>query len=412
MFGYLPAAFFALWPFTQWTSPTVGLVAFIGLNVFAAVASCYVLNRWWFFGKNHHLGSAGFDKGAIVWPLFFFIAHIQHVLQANQFTLWVLLLCVVGLTLLMQKRDAWGGFVLGLGVCIKVTPAVFFVYLGLRRQWKALASMFLAVVVFNFLPSMIVFGFDGAIREHRKWLQRADWYSNRRLIEDPYLRIRRHGNNCAFSLVLARWLRPAQEADYQIILHGDPPEHVIRQTEAELLDNEYMVLDPKPLPGADWSKTRSEIPEVPGFRIAHFSEETVRLIWMFALFVPIGALCFVTYRYRPGVSDTSAWTAEAALWLLLMFWPTPMMRDYYLALSLPAYIVVWRAVIAAAQATRKLRSAGFGLAVIVFYYLSVVAIGWKDAVYYGLHLATLAGLAAGCVWSRRLNDIRETESAG
>ncbi|MCG8405101.1 MAG: DUF2029 domain-containing protein [Phycisphaerales bacterium] len=400
MFGYLPTTFFCLWPFTQWTPPTFGLIAFIGFNVFAALASCYILSRWWFVG-------GGIDKALFIWPMFLFIAHIQHVLQANQLTLWVLLLCVAGLTLLKHKHDWLGGLTLGLGVCVKVTPAVFLIYLGLRRQWRAVAGMLLAVVAFDVLPSVIVFGFDGAVREHRMWLKRADWYSNRRLIEDPYLRIRRHGNNCAYSLVLARWLRPSQNADYQMILHGDPPPETIKKTETELQENEYLVLDPKPTPGTDWSRSRSEIPDVPRFRLANLSAQTVRLIWMLTLAIPIGALCLATHRQRRVAPGENGWTAEAALWMLLMFWPTPMMRDYYLALSLPAYIVVWRTVILAAEQTGKLRRAGAGIAAIAFFYVSVLAIGWDDAVFYGLHLATLAGLAGACVWSWRFKNILE-----
>ena len=404
MFGYLPAAFFALWPFTQWLPPSVGLVAFIAVNAFAGIASCYMLYRWWFLPACPGASTTGYHKASFVWPLFLFIAHIQHVLQANQFTLWVLLLCVTGLTLLMHKREWLGGLVLGLGVCIKVTPAVFLVYLALRRQWKALAAMVIAIVVFDVATSVLFFGLDGAVQEHRMWLRRADWYSNRRFIEDPYLRVRRHGHNCSWSIVLARWLRPPPDADYQVILHGDPPVEVVEQTRSALRDDAYLVLDPMPTAGMTWSKTRDEIPDLPRFRFAHLSAEVVWWIWAVTLAIPIGLLLAATHRRRRGQPGSAGWSAEAALWMLLMLWPTPMMRDYYLALALPAFVVVWRMVLMAGTSGRERRSRLVGIAAIAFFYLSVVCLSWQTGTFYGLHLATVAGLVVACIRAWRIGE--------
>lgn len=400
MFGYLPAAFFMLWPFTQWTPTMVGLVAFVTANTLAAVASGAILYRWWFVRRDPGGSAVPADKGVFVWPLFLYIGHIQHVLQANQFTLFVLLFCVAGLTWLMRGRPWLGGFALGLGTCLKVTPAVFFVYLGLRRQWKALAAMMMTLVVVDVLPSMLFFGFDGAVREHRAWLRRADWYANSRFIENPYLRIRRHGHNCSLSIVLARWLRPPTDARTQVVLHGDPPDEQIEEARAALRAGEVLVLDPMPTPGTTWSKTRDEIPAIPRFRLAHLSAGTVRLIWIVIVTTPILWLLIATQRNRRSPADTPPRAAEAALWMMMMFWPTPMLRDYYLALALPAYLVVWRTVITTGRCTR-----GRGAAMVALgtCYLSIVGIGWKTATYYGLHLATLAVLAAACIWAWRVS---------
>ncbi len=407
MFGYLPAAFMALWPFTQWTPPTVGLVAFIAANTLAAAGACFILYRWWFLGDrpspatNAIAGRSSAPdaamRAAFVWPLFLSIAHIQHVLQANQFTLWVLLLCAGGLTLLRHRHDLLGGLLLGLGVCIKVTPAVFLVYLALRRQWKALAAMILAVIVFDVVPSVIVFGADGAVREHRMWLRRAGWYSNSRLIEEPSLRIRRHGHNCAYSLVLARWLRPPPPADYQVILHGEPPADVITATRAGLKADEYLVLDPMPTPGTVWSKTRDEVPDVPQFRLAQLPAPTVWWIWAVTLAGGVAALAVATHRRRRAPPASTAWAAEAGLWMLLMLWLSPMMRDYYLALALPAYIVLWRTALSGEGTAHGRRLAAAAIAIC---YLSVLGLSWDSGTFYGLHLGTLAVLTAACagVW--------------
>ncbi len=394
MFGYPPAAFFALWPFTVWVPQPLGLIAFVTVNVLAAVVSAYVLWRWWFHGRPSGSGSA------IVWPLLLFVAHFQHVLQANQLTIWILALCVVGLTLLMRRRPWLGGFVLGAAACIKVTPLVFVAYLALRRQWRGLGGMVLAIILLDVLPSVIFFGPGGAIREHRGWRQRVEWYSNERMIEQPLLRTRAHGNNCSYSIVLARWLRPSPEADYQVVLCGDPPKEVIEQARASLQPNERLVLDPRPMSEATWERRRDDISGVPRFHLASFSAPVVRAIWAATLIVAIGALAWATFRRRRTPPGGPGWTAEASMWLMAMFWLTPMMRDYYLAIALPAYIVVWHGVSKyAPRCGRRLGVCCALGALAVFPLGGFVGLVSHTATWYGLHLATLAMLAAATAWT-------------
>lgn len=397
MFGYLPTTFFALWPFTVWSPAKLGLIAFVALNLGAAVAAPAILWRYWFAGK------CGPDGRLFVWPVFLFVAHFQHVLQANQFTLWVLVLCVIGLTLLMHKREWTGGLVLGAAGCLKITPFIFLLYLLCRRQWRALGGMALAVIVFDVVPSVAVFGGDGAIREHGNWLRRVDWYSARRLIEDPNLRVLRHGNNCSYAIVLARWLRAPPEADQQCVLRGHPPEDVVDSARAKLEANEFLTLDPMPPAEGDWALERynlSDTSRVPRFHVADLSADTVWLIWAGTLILGLGAACLATIRSRRTSPPTGGWRAEAALWMLLMLWPTPMLRDYYLALTFPAYVVVWQTLLSQRTLVSSYGRV-FAAATIAVVYLSVPALASHVANWYGVHLATTATLTAATAWAWR-----------
>ncbi|MFH1418479.1 MAG: glycosyltransferase family 87 protein [Planctomycetota bacterium] len=394
MFGYLPATFFALWPFSLSPQPA-GLVAFVLLNAVAAVASWILLLRHWFDRGDMP------DVGAFVWPVLLTVGHFQHVQQANQFTIWVLLLCVAGLTLLMRRREWAGGFVIGLAACIKVTPFVFLPYLLIRRQWRAVAGLLLAIVLLDVVPSVVFFGPRGAIDEHSKWLRRAEWYSARRMIEDPLLRVRRHGNNCSYAVVLGRWLRSTENAEYQVILSGDPPPDVIAETSAALQPNEYLVLDPMPTAGTVWAHRRDKIPDVPRYHVADLSANAVWYVWACTLAAAVGALMLFTMRYRMTPPGGSGWTAEVSLWLLMMFWLTPMMRDYYLALALPAYVVVWRAALVQTSAGRRSFGPAFAAAALAFFAATVPCLGWNDANWYGFHLAATAALAAATAWAWR-----------
>ena len=401
MFGYLPTTFFALWPFTAWTPPPVGLIAFVVVNIAACVATLLILRRHWFsMPTSRGLRPVQTDEDRqcpiahlFIWPLVLYIAHLQHPLQANQFTIWVLALCVMGLTLLMHRRDLAGGLLLGLAGCVKVTPFIFVVYLLLRRRWRALSGMMLAVLLFDVVPAVAFFGIDGAVHEHRAWLRRAEWYSSRRFIEDPNLRVVRHGNNCSYAIVLARWLRSPPPGDQQVVLRGHPPPDVIERTRAALEPTEFLTLDPMPPNAGSWSLERHDLSGFPRFHVADLSAGTVRLIWAATLALGLGAVAVTTARRRLA-AGTPAWKAEAALWMLLMFWPSPMMRDYYLALAFPAYILVWRAALARGPHAYRRSTRVAAVAAIAFVYLSVLALAWHVANWYGIHLATTAVLAA------------------
>lgn len=411
MFGYLPTTFMVLWPFTVWLPAPAGLFAFVGLNAAACLGSLLLLRRHWFAGRASRLSNATL----FVWPLFLYVAHLQHPLQANQFTLWVLALCLAGLTALMKRRQWTGGFLLGAAGCLKVTPFLFIVYLVLKRQWRAVAGMVLAVVICDIAPAVVFFGPGGAIREHRNWLQRADWYSNRRFIEDPNLRVTRHGNNCSLAIVLSRWLRAPAHGDQQVVLRGDPPAHVIEATRAALTPTEFLTLDPMPPAAGSWSIERHDLSNranFPRFHIADLSPAAVRAIWAIILAAVFAAVCWRTAR-RPTPPGTTAWHAEASVWMLLMFLPSPMMRDYYLALALPAYVVLWRAALEVPVDSTTRRRRGFLIAAIAVAYLSVLGLASHAANWYGIHLLTTAVLlwATAGVW---LDGVRADgpESAG
>lgn len=399
MFGYLPSAFFALMPLTVWMSRGLGVPVFVIANTLAAVGTAWLLYRWWFVAP----AGSRIDRRLFVWPLFLMVAHFQHVLQGNQLTIWVLFLCVTGLTLVMRRREMAGGLLVGMAGCLKVTPLAMIAFFALRRQWRAVSGMMLAVIVFDILPSLAFFGVDGAIREHANWLRRVEWYSNSRFIEDPWLRITRHGHdhNCSLAVVLTRWLRASPQGNQQVVLYGDPPLSVIEEARAKLAPDEHLTIDPMPESAAPWSIGRyshTDRSRIPRFHAADLSAGTVRAIWLALEALAIGGIVMATVFPRRRADDSSSFTAQAAIWLILMLWPSPMVRDYYLALALPAAVVAWRAVLA-----RSLHGTTTGarlaLTAVFGSYVSVVCLSWDAANWYGVHLLTLSALGAAAAWA-------------
>jgi hypothetical protein len=76
-----------------------------------------------------------------------------------------------------------------------------------------------------------------------------------------------------------------------------------------------------------------------------------------------------------------------------------MVRDYYLALALPACVVGWRAVLD--QSARGSLTMGGRLAAAAVFgsYVSVVCLSWDAANWYGMHLLTFAILSGAAAWA-------------
>ncbi|HKQ49083.1 MAG TPA: glycosyltransferase family 87 protein [Phycisphaerae bacterium] len=403
MFGYLPGAFLALMPFTVWAPRWLGVSLFVTANTLAAVGTAWLLYRWWWVQPAREAGRPT-DGRLFVWPLFLMVAHFQHVLQGNQLTIGVLFLCVTGLTLVLQRRELTGGVLVGLAGCLKVTPFFLLVFFALQRRWRAVWGLMLAILLFDVLPSCMFFGIDGAVREHSNWIRRVEWYSNHRFIEDPWLRIGRHGHehNCSLAVVLTRWLRAAPTGDHQVVVFGDAPAAEIEAARAKLRSGEHLTVDPMPRDASPWSigrYTHSDRSKIPRFHAANWSAPIVWGIWIVLEALVIGGILIATAVSRRGPPNSASFTAQAALWLILMLWPSPMVRDYYLALALPACVVTWRAVLARSSqgpmtiGTRLAATAVFGS------YVSVLCLSWDAANWYGVHLLTLVGLGMASVWA-------------
>ncbi len=421
MFGYLPTATFLLCPFSTWLPQPAGTIAWVALNTAAVGLSLWIVRRCWL-------------AGAISWrelgvPAFIAAANLAHGIQSNQMTLVTLVLCVAGLAFVHRARGGtkWpelsGGLLLGLAALVKTLPALFVVYLLLLRRWRALAGMLAAVVLFDVLPSVAWFGVQGAIDEHRAWLVRAGWHSNRHLIEQPFLRVDRHTSNAAYAAVLTRWLREPPSAASQVILCGDPPAEEVARRQAELGPSEMLVLDPMPTEGQTWAVRRiADISWVPRFHVAALSADAVYALWRGTMVAGLVALAGLTWycgraggrvntsvaARAPSVS-VPAWAPLAALWLLAVLWPSPMMRHYYLAWAWPAIAVVWCAARSAGPGGRRLVAAALGMWLIGAACLGAFVLRW-----YGIHLAALALLMAATSWAawlKRASCGRQTERA-
>ena len=119
-----------------------------------------------FLGRDPSLQSRDFIAVTLLTAVFW-VAHLV-IGQANLVVLYLILLAF---DLMMQRRELWGGALIGLAVALKVTPAIFLVYLGIRRRWRAMSGL-LIVFCLSCLLTIPVFGLRPARDYHAEWLSK------------------------------------------------------------------------------------------------------------------------------------------------------------------------------------------------------------------------------------------------
>lgn len=375
MFGYLPTTVFLLWPFMVWPPEIVGIVLYNLANLAAAVGSAWIVYRWWLNAE---------ERKVFVWALLLVAANFQQVMQANQLTLWTLVFCLAGLTLVGYRREWLGGMAIGLAGLIKVMPFFLVGYLLIRKQWRALAGVGLAIVVFDLAPSVVFFGARGTVDVHREWVARAGCHSNGRQIADPLLiGVYKHTSNFSYSSVLRRWLSPMPAAREQVVLTGRPPKDAVEQCRSTLRPDQWLTLDPMPERDKEWAVKTVNLARLRRFHAASLSLETVWWVWAATLGLGLAALVGYTWKNRAcGVKD---WRWAGAMWILAMFFVVPMMRHYYLAMAFPAVLA---AVLGLREGQR------LSLLAVLAWVIGILCLGWDTGRWYGLHLGVVLILLA------------------
>jgi hypothetical protein len=89
----------------------------------------------------------------------------------GQPNLVLLVMMLYGFWLLQRERPVMAGSMFALATAIKVFPVAVLPYLVWRRQWKAVASLLVFLVVFLFVVPAPVRGFQHNIVELKTWYQ-------------------------------------------------------------------------------------------------------------------------------------------------------------------------------------------------------------------------------------------------
>src|SRR6201993_1315354 len=127
---------------------------------------------WWVTGQLCH-AMTGSGRAPGQWLYFFSglvtIGFVFDMFDLGQPNLVLLALMMYGFWSMQQQRPWMAGSMFALATAIKMFPVAVFPYLVWRRQWTALASTVVFLVVFLFVVPAPVRGFQHNIAELKTW---------------------------------------------------------------------------------------------------------------------------------------------------------------------------------------------------------------------------------------------------
>jgi hypothetical protein len=127
---------------------------------------------WWTTGGlSNEMAGSGRAPGPWLFalPSFVTITSIFDMYDLGQPNLLLLALMLYGFWLLQHARPWFGGCMFALATAIKVFPVAVLPYLIWRRQWKAVASIFVFLAIFLFVLPAPFRGFEHNVTELKTW---------------------------------------------------------------------------------------------------------------------------------------------------------------------------------------------------------------------------------------------------
>jgi Glycosyltransferase family 87 len=127
---------------------------------------------WWMTGQfSNAMTGAGRPPGPWLFalPSFVTITFIFDMFDLGQPNLMLLALMLYGFWLIRETRPWFAGSMFALATAIKVFPVAVLPYLIWRRQWKAVASTLVFLVVFLFVLPAPFRGFEHNVTELKTW---------------------------------------------------------------------------------------------------------------------------------------------------------------------------------------------------------------------------------------------------
>jgi len=159
---YLPAVPALLAPLTA--GGQVSAAILWALAQVAALAYCLlVLWRWRAAEGNAQSAAKDF-----VLLLVLAAYAIYEAARFNQLSFFVLALVLAGVAA-WERRRPWAGVWLAAATVLKLLPAVFVVWLILKRAWRALAAYVVAITVLSAAPCLVAFGPARTTTYYRQW---------------------------------------------------------------------------------------------------------------------------------------------------------------------------------------------------------------------------------------------------
>jgi alpha-1,2-mannosyltransferase len=319
---YLPVVPLLIAPLTA-GGPSSAALAWAALQVTALALSLRMLGRW------------------TTAPIFAFtlalaLPALLEAAKFNQLSFFVLALVLGGLTALERRRPGLGGALLGIAAVLKLLPAIFLLWLVLKRQWRAVAAFIVVAATFALLPPLAAFGPRATMDYHRQW-----------------------------------WAYNVQGESARGLLNPELAPHFIDRRNQSITQVLARLTWPEHPCAAPWQPVRLSAASCT--HAAHAVAGLLLILLVWAARRPATAVGAVRQR------------AEFAVFALGMLIFSPLLRQYYLVWALPALLLVVEQ--AAAGPARRV-----GRAAVAVWIAGMLAWTWPAARELGATLATLLAL--------------------
>lgn len=340
-----------------------GAAIWAALQVGALGYVLYRLRSWTRAGREPHHAS-------LTWSLLVLLSlpAIYEAVRFNQVTWFTLALLLAAQHALERGRDLRAGAWFAAAAVLKLLPALFGVWLLLKRRWAAALAMAVASLLIAFIPPIILFGPQKAWQYHQEW-----WDYNVT-----------HGGSRRF-LTIEEW--------------GPHSEHFVDRRNQSIATVCARLFWPDSHVRAAWQPLSLTL------------EQTLLLANGITITLFLVLLLSTRGRLTAGdvrVGDGGLWRlrGEFAVFGIAIQVLAPLSRLYYLAWTMPALaLLVWYATPANPRLlTRAILAGRLG---VLFWFLGMAAWPWRIFREVGLHQVMLIGMAA-CV----LVAIRRSETAG
>ncbi|MBU0637710.1 MAG: DUF2029 domain-containing protein [Planctomycetes bacterium] len=344
---YLPAVAVLLAPLAAFGLQPAAVVWCLG-HVLALVCTLKVLAGWREVDRPR-----GPPRVILALACILGLPAIYEAARFNQLSFIVLALVLASVAALEKDRPARAGIWLGLATILKLLPAVFGVWLILKRKWAALGVYVATCILVATLPCLLTFGPQRTLDYHREW-----WAYNVRGapaqgMTDPALR--------------EHFIDHRNQALAAVVERLTSPDHPYRVTWQPLQ--------------LDTSARRW---------VARLTTLLLAVGWLWAVRRPWRRL------------NVDAVRVEAATCALAMVIFAPLLRQYYLVWTLPALVLLVRG----AARNRGQMAPRVG---VVIWLIGMAAWVWPAARASGAHLLMLVALAV--VLTLGLGRRRETMAA-
>jgi hypothetical protein len=345
MYGYPPGVIVCLIPLAALPPRAVGVAALVGLNIACLLLVGRVVRDCWMLAPPEAVPGGPrpplwWKCAAAVFALSFL--DFYRVIYANQFTLLVLALTVVGLTWVRRNRQIMGGALLGAATLIKPPIGLLMLFCAWKRQWWVPVGWAAAMAALDVVPSVLFFGPVPAIEEHVRWVQRAARQGHRVDIEHPMF----HGSNQSLAAGITRLLRaPPSTREHWVIRGTESPRteaEAERRVAAGELSLTRLPLPPEGPCGEHYHVRVHKTGRWPRLNVADWEADSVRPVWAAASLCLLALLLWSTRG--PPAADDRRWWAECSVWLLATFWFSPLAYDKMWLWAYPAMALLCSAV--------------------------------------------------------------------